>query len=511
MHALQKILNWRHSLFLATVATGGSFALLYLSNQFWHDEAYTLRHFAGAGIGTCLTDYHLPNNHIVFSVLLSLWMDFIGLLGTPMWCIRLLPWAFATGSVAATFAAVNRGWGPRAARWSAFLWGTSHVFASFACQVRGYSLSALLVALCLLFAVRWLLQPGSRDRFYYVVTAVFAVGVIPTNLLILGAMGLWVVLESAGREPRGSRLRTACAALPWLAGPGLGLLWYVWHPSVRADFFGHVPARAAGMGHVAAIFQELGGAALVDLWWLSPLFCLGAVVCAASARSRKGPLALRFFLIAALVPLLGAWRVPLYARNYFPLLPWWYALLGIAAGAGTAWLGHWRPKLRQLPTLLIPLLVVAACMREATFPEKFRKRFAGQKVDGLYYHYSQVDFCPCDAMAILSELNSSEPVAAFIDESDMVALDFCGVLLGFDTYYPINDARSRTVLKKCLARRWTAYVVATSLPNAHRVLDELADGRDRAGRLSLEADTGFFKLFRWHPAGPAPRDVGPGE
>jgi len=509
MHALERVLNWRHSLFLATVATGGSFALLHLSNQFWHDEAYTLRHFASLGVRTCLTDYHLPNNHIVFSVLLSLWMALIEFLGTPMWCTRLLPWAFATGSVAATFAAVNRGWGPRAAMWSAFLWGTSHVFAGFACQIRGYSLSSLLVALCLLFAVRWLLQHGKLDRFCYLVTAIFAVGVIPTNFLILGAMSLWVVIESARRGTHGGRLRGAYAALPWLAGPGLGLLWYVWHPSVRADFFGHVPDRTAGVVHVAAISRELGGAALADLWWLFPLICLGAVVYAASARSRKGPLDLRIFLVASLVPLLGAWRVPLYARNYFPLLPWWYALLGIVAGEGTAWLGDWRPRLRQLPTLLIPMLIVVACTREATFPEKFRKRFAGQKVDGLYYHYSQVDFRPCDAMAILAELSSSEPLAAFIDESDMVALDFCGVLLGFDTYYPINDARSRTVLKKCLARRWTAYIVATSLPNADRVLDELADGRDRAGRLSLEADTGFFKLFRWHPAATAPREVGP--
>ena len=43
----------------------------HLNNEMWNDEIYTLLHFVLVPLQTTLFDYHVPNNHIFFSLLIK--------------------------------------------------------------------------------------------------------------------------------------------------------------------------------------------------------------------------------------------------------------------------------------------------------------------------------------------------------------------------------------------------------------------------------------------------------
>lgn len=47
------------------------YAVAMATTSMWNDELYSIRHFSQQGIFTAWTDYHVPNNHILFNMLAS--------------------------------------------------------------------------------------------------------------------------------------------------------------------------------------------------------------------------------------------------------------------------------------------------------------------------------------------------------------------------------------------------------------------------------------------------------
>ena len=47
--------------------------LPHLTDDAWQDEAATLMLFAAHSLGRAFSDYSMPNNHMLFSTILSLW------------------------------------------------------------------------------------------------------------------------------------------------------------------------------------------------------------------------------------------------------------------------------------------------------------------------------------------------------------------------------------------------------------------------------------------------------
>ena len=401
----------------ALVAAGLS--AMNLPKEFWYDEAMTLRLFVSQGVLGAFTDYRAPNNHFVFTSLLAAWMRLGSLADLPLWYVRVLPWLFSIASVVVLFLAVRSWRGTGAAAWAAVLMGTSHFFLSFSCQVRGYSLSALWGAIGLLLAFRFLSRPSLLSLIPYSLTALAAVGTIPTNLLVFMALGLWAVIELW----RSGKLRdrtgfTAVAA--FLVSPPAGMVWYLWHPRVRADFWHHASAAAPGLGSAARFLAELGYAVFVDLLWLLPLIAFGVYF--SVRESRKGGMAL--FAVFSALPLAAICLKPLFPRNLFPLLPWWFASLGILADIAVTGLRAWRPILRWLSPAALGLVVVLSCYREATFDRHYRERSVGLHPQGPYYQYYQVDYHPTAVIEFLKRQAAAEGAVAFVDSSDPYSMKF---------------------------------------------------------------------------------------
>ena len=442
---------------VALVAAGLS--AMNLPKEFWYDEAMTLRLFVSQGVLGAFTDYRAPNNHLVFTSLLAAWMRLGSLADLPLWYVRVLPWLFSIASVVVLFLAVRSWRGTGAAAWAAVLMGTSHFFLSFSCQVRGYSLSALWCAIGLFLVFRIPSRPSFLSLVTYARTALAAVGTIPTNLLVFMALGLWAVIELW----RSGKLRERTgftAAAVFLVSPPAGILWYLWHPGVRADFWHHASAAAPGLGSAARFLAELGHAVFVDLLWLLPFVALGIyfrvrasekeglapgdeIGCQTglAAAPKSGPdhgtrkRGIALFAVCSLLPLTAIGLKPLFPRNLFPLLPWWFASLGILADSAMAGLRARRPNLQWLSPAALGLVVAFSCYREATFDRHYREQSMGLHPQGPYYQYYQVDYHPTAVIEFLKRQAAAEGAVAFVDSSDPYSMKFHSLLLGYETLY----------------------------------------------------------------------------
>ena len=147
---------------------GGWLARHYLGLEFWYDEVYTLRHFVLVPWRTTLTDYHFPNNHLLFSLLLRLWTGLLGATGFADLVeaperTRLLPLLFSLGAIVQVFRTARRFVG-RGESWiAASVLAGSVPFLSFAVQLRGYSLGLWLTATALHHALAFRDNGRGRD------------------------------------------------------------------------------------------------------------------------------------------------------------------------------------------------------------------------------------------------------------------------------------------------------------------------------------------------------------
>lgn len=173
--------------------------LLHLSDQFWVDEFYTLIHFVLVPVKTTLLDYHVPNNHILFSLLSKLYLSVIGystlipILENPV--IARLPLAFVA------IATLYIYWKISAFYFNDIYWrmismillSSNAVFGNFVLQFRGYGISMLFLGIIFLLLNRLLYSNNKGiGVFLGLMLASFsAFYTIPSNLYFIVAMGIF--------------------------------------------------------------------------------------------------------------------------------------------------------------------------------------------------------------------------------------------------------------------------------------------------------------------------------
>lgn len=167
----------------------GTCLVLGLSKELWYDEAYTMLCYVATGPLYSLTHYQVPNNHVLFSALLAaLHLPHV----EPLY--RLVPVAAAVAAVLVMLRTVARA-APAVPRRSRAVVVLAVLlafpsFLSFATQLRGYALSILLLAGCLLALVAAWHGAGRWPTPLYAVAGALAVATIPTNLAPLAALAV---------------------------------------------------------------------------------------------------------------------------------------------------------------------------------------------------------------------------------------------------------------------------------------------------------------------------------
>ena len=120
-----------------------------INNDFWNDEIYTLKHFVFTDFYSTITDYHVPNNHIFFNLINSIYLKTIGieslsdLMDSP-YVLRIIPFLYTSFTVIFTYKIGRLLFDRRSALLAVTILISSIPFFNFALQIRGYGLSSLL-------------------------------------------------------------------------------------------------------------------------------------------------------------------------------------------------------------------------------------------------------------------------------------------------------------------------------------------------------------------------------
>ena len=173
-----------------------------LSQDFWTDEIYTLKHFVLVPFSTTITDYHVPNNHILFSLIVNLYASIIGVatlkdVFVDSSILRFVPLSFSLMSVITTYMIGRLISNKYTGLISSAILIFTITFYEFGLQLRGYSLSILLVSLLVYYSFLALIKESKISYVLVVVGISLLSYVIPLNYLFVLAMFFAVLGRSA--------------------------------------------------------------------------------------------------------------------------------------------------------------------------------------------------------------------------------------------------------------------------------------------------------------------------
>lgn len=217
----QDLRNWRPALpFLLSLAGITLVAvftrLVFVNRPFLHDEAYTFEAFAVRPFAKIITDYSLPNNHVLHTIFVRISYLLFG--DSPL-AVRLPALAAGVFMVPAAYMLARRLYDRSTAILSAGLVAAAPVLIDYSTDARGYTLLALITLLS--FSLGIYVQEH-KNRFAWLLLAVLsALGfyTLPIMLYPYGILMLWLLL-SALIGDRGQGYASFWSMLRWLVFSG---------------------------------------------------------------------------------------------------------------------------------------------------------------------------------------------------------------------------------------------------------------------------------------------------
>ena len=390
----------------------------------WFDEALTVMNFmALPGPAEIYHNYVIPNNHIIYTILLKFWSYAY----QPVVAFDVYLRLFSLVITFAAFAIMFFRWKKQCGIWPVALvcacFAFSLPFGIYSVAVRGYMLSFLLVLIALEFARGWIAGPGWKNGTAYFIVSLLAVGTIPSNIIALGAVVL--CLAEFPLSNRKFILRFVfLAIIPLLA---LALFYL---PVSR------------GVARIMALKEGWtdGVAAMTVLylsWAISFLPALIAVILAAPLSVKHS---WRRALIAVLVlalpaPFFLVLSPAPFPRVFFSIWPVWMYLLcrGLGHLFALARLKHCRLAAKLLPAILAGAVFTCG-MAQQEFKEYLSAKYVGQQAldDFFYPYYMKDSFNPFDAVKSLQVQGEAEPAAKIYVSfnADPYSIVFYGKMLG---------------------------------------------------------------------------------
>ena len=157
-----------------------------------YDEAYNYNFFASGSLWHVISDYRLPNNHVLLTVLVNI---LTGLFGNHLWLIRLPSLIAGTLITPAAFRLARRLYNSETAIVGAAFTALFPILIKYSILARGYAIVSLLTLL-----IFWLgdYVRENKNRFAWLMLIVLsALGfyTIPVMLLPFGALYVWLFLS----------------------------------------------------------------------------------------------------------------------------------------------------------------------------------------------------------------------------------------------------------------------------------------------------------------------------
>ena len=186
----------KEKLFLAAVliimVMAVVYRLEYVNSSLHHDEAYTYMAFAHS-LRTAISDYHLPNNHVLHSILVYLSTQPFG---NAPWAVRLP--AFTAGTLLVPFIYMlgKRFYDRWVGLGAALLVVLSPALIGYATNARGYSLIALFTLITIILGDVVLREKNLFAWGLLSVFSAFGFYTVPVMLFPFSMLYVWLLVEN---------------------------------------------------------------------------------------------------------------------------------------------------------------------------------------------------------------------------------------------------------------------------------------------------------------------------
>lgn len=174
--------------------------LIFLNNELWQDELYTLDNFVLVPLAKTITDYHSTNNHIVFNLISNIYLKAIRvntlskLLDNPF-IIRVVPYGMTIASIPAFYFSTKKILGALFAVTALVIYVSSLQVYTFGAQVRGYSLDILLCVVLVHSMLLFKQQPKKKYFFCTFLSAFLLLINLPASLYFIAALLILTLFE----------------------------------------------------------------------------------------------------------------------------------------------------------------------------------------------------------------------------------------------------------------------------------------------------------------------------
>jgi len=164
----------------------------FLDKPMTHDEAYTYITFVLGGFETVISDYHLPNNHILYSIFVYI---SVHLLGNAPWVLRLPALLAGLLLIPGSYLATRQYFNRETALLTSGIITLSPVFILYSTSARGYPQLALLSILLWFFAILLLKHKNIFIWILFIITAATGFYTIPVMVYPYTATMAWLFLS----------------------------------------------------------------------------------------------------------------------------------------------------------------------------------------------------------------------------------------------------------------------------------------------------------------------------
>lgn len=215
----------------------------HINLDFWNDEIYTLKNFVFVPISTTFSDYHVPNNHIFFNLINNIYLKIIGvenlfdLMDHPI-KIRLLPFMYSCVALSYVYFLGKRFFNITVGSISVIILLFSISFFNFGLQLRGYSLSMMLLIMLTYHSFNYTQEKKKSDLVIIMILSCLAFYTVPVNLYpILGAFIFFFKMGLFFRYKKNKLKSMNYLKISGYIFVGLLLGFFLYLPMFRQVFF----------------------------------------------------------------------------------------------------------------------------------------------------------------------------------------------------------------------------------------------------------------------------------
>lgn len=380
-----------------------------LHADIWNDEMYTLKHFVLVYFRETVTDYHVPNNHVFFSIFEKFFLkifrqkDLLLLLDKP-WIARIPGLLCSYATIIYVYAFGKKYYSLPVAVLSIILLISTVPFFNFALQIRGYSLNMLFAAMIIYYFFGYLHTAQKQLLFVIGILIALTIYTIPSNLyfaipfLLFCAVAAFICAVRSGRQQKFivTLFTNLWSYLAYSITGGIILSLVLYAPMLHAVFFNPyvAPPTPFNKWVLSDAFPEV----FEHITSYRYLFFLPLIPACLWIKNKKDRTLICLLLSLMIVPFImgflrGDWapsRVYVYMAPLFIIL-----CMPFAHQIFVRMNRHWQPVL--FITIVAAYCVFCFQKVMKMIDEKlYHNLYVGDMDMGLYYNYFAMHYAPYD-------------------------------------------------------------------------------------------------------------------